>query len=147
MRRWITAGIVCGLMLSGCAPQTAEPQKPAHQEKSESKLQFEDLLQTSKLVMTTKAGSDLPKTWKFEGEEAKAKANSLVAVLKQGKELTPEEGRLVKNTVPIVSFILDVSAEKASISVYEDRFEFQSRWYELTDAPDLTYGAINEIKK
>lgn len=147
MKRLIAAGLCAGLILAGCAPQTAEPPKPAHEEQTEGvALQFDDLLQTTKLVMTTKAGSDLPKTWKFEGDEAKAKANSLVPVLKEGQALPAGEGRLVQTTVPMVSFILDVGTKKASINVYQDRYEFQGVWYKLENAPDLTYGSVNELE-
>lgn len=148
MKRLIAAALCAGLLLAGCAPQTAEPPKPAHEDPATGEaLQFDDLLQTTKLVMTTKAGSDLPKTWKFEGDEAKAKASSLVPVLKEGRALPAGEGRLVQTTVPMVSFILDVGTQKASINVYQDRYEFQGNWYQMEDAPDRTYGAINELKQ
>ncbi|TCP52519.1 hypothetical protein EV586_110130 [Tumebacillus sp. BK434] len=148
MKRLIAAGLCAGLILAGCAPQTAEPPKPAHEEKPTGEsIQFDDLLQTTKIVMTTKAGSDLPKTWKFEGDEAKAKANSLVPVLKEGAALPAGEGRLVQSTVPMVSFILDVGTTKASINVYQDRYEFQGNWYQMENAPERTYGAINKLEK
>jgi hypothetical protein len=148
MKRLFAVLLGASLVLFGCAPQTAEPPKPAHQENQAGvALSFDDLLETTRIIMTTKAGSDLPKTWKFEGDDAKAKAKSLVPVLKEGKELPEGEGRLVQNTVPMVSFILDVQAEKVSITVYEDRFEFQGKWYKLDQAPDKTYGAINAIGK
>ncbi|ASS75665.1 hypothetical protein CIG75_12140 [Tumebacillus algifaecis] len=147
MKRLIAAGLCAGLMLTGCAPMTAEQPKPAHQEQAVGEaVTFDDLLQTTKFVMTTKAGSDLPKTWRFEGADAKAKVANLVPVLKEGKALPAEEGRLVQKTVPMVTFIFDVGTEKISINVYADRFELQGNWYLLDTAPDRTYAAINEIK-
>lgn len=146
MRQWIAALCCVGLLVTGCSPGGSEPKSAAPQEQQQP-LSFDDLLTSKKLSMNTKLESDFPKTWTFQGDEAKAKLEKLIPVLKQGKELPPEGALNSRHNIPMVLFIFDFEGgAKRTINVYNDRFEYGGKWYQLDKAPDQTYGSINEIK-
>lgn len=150
MRRLIGALCCVGLLLSGCGPQSGEPKQTAPQEQQQANkaMSFDDLLTSTKLSMNTKIDSDLPKSWTYKGEEAKAKLGKLIPVLKQGKELPPEGAINTQHTIPMVIFLFDAEGgNKHVINVFTDRFEFGSTWYQLDQAPEKTYGSVEKLEE
>ena len=129
------------LLTAGCTPPPPGGANGAGQTAVQS---FDDLANTDKLVLTTKAESDLPKSWTYVGQDAQTRTAKLIPVLKQGQEMTAENA---PSTVPYVSFIFDFKSTKATFNVYQDRFEFNKKWYKLDNAPEATYGAVNELRK
>jgi hypothetical protein len=131
------------LLTSGCTPPPSGQQQGGGQQGAAVQT-FDDLAKTDKLVMTTKAESDLPKTWTYTGQDAQTRAAKLISVLKQGQEMAADKPPA---SVPYVMFIFDFKSEKTTVNVYQDRFEFNKKWYKLDNAPELTYGSIEELRK
>jgi hypothetical protein len=105
---------------------------------------LDDLLQADKLIMTTKAESDIPKEWRYSGDEAKDKMAKLVPVLKQGVPMEPGWSAN-KGRPPAVSFIVDLKGNKYGISIFDDHFEYGSKWWRLEHAPEKTYSVIEVL--
>lgn len=145
-RKILLGCAAAALIVTGCGETQEKPPGDAAQEQTKTTLTFDDLKDTTKIVMTTKAESDLPRTWKYEGEEAKQKAASLVPVLQSAEPLTPEAAT-AKGEMPLVIFIFDVGGQKAGVNVYRDQFEFNDQWFKLEQAPEQTYGSVEELKK
>ncbi|HEU4962385.1 MAG TPA: hypothetical protein VFV52_00785 [Bacilli bacterium] len=147
MRRMIGLSLcfAVALALSGCGTDSAKEPNAAH-EQTKQTLTFDDLAGATRVVMTTKAESDLPKTWQYKDEEATQKAQALVPVLKEGKPLAAGE-KTAQGEMPVVIFILDVDGQKAGINVFENQFEFNGKWYALEKAPERTYGSVEQLKK
>jgi hypothetical protein len=149
MRRFIGALCCVGLLLAGCGP-ASEPKQTAPQEQSQGTkaVTFDDLLSASKLSMSTKLNSDLPKNWTYKGDEVKGKLEKLIAVLKQGKQLPPEEAVNTQHTIPMVIFIFDMEGgNKSVVNVFNDRFELGGQWYQLDQAPEKTYGSVEKLEE
>lgn len=139
-RTWIALLGAALLLTAGCSSQSNNPSGSATAgQETQAAASFDDFLQATKLEMITKAASDLPKNWKFQGQEAQEKAALLVPVLKSATKLDIKEP--VKSP-PMVTFIGDTPAGKRIVNVFQDRFEFSGVWYQLDDAPDKTYGPV-----
>ena len=143
MRGVLTAVLLgAALLTAGCGPQSGPgAQTGGEQGVAQS---FDDLAKADKLVLTTKAESDLPNTWTYTGDDAKTRIAKLIPVLKQGKEIPAEKK---PPGVPYVQFIFDITGGKSVLNVYTDRFEFNKKWYSLDNAPEATYGSVNELRK
>jgi hypothetical protein len=149
MRRLIGTLCCLGLLVTGCSPSPGPSEGTQQEQQKETKaVSIDDLLASTGLSMNTKLDSDLPKTWNFKGEEAKVKLEKLVPVLKQGKELPPDQAINTQHNLPMVIFIFNAEGgNKRVVNVFADRFEFGGKWYQLDQAPEKTYGSINKLEK
>lgn len=141
---WTAALLGAALLTAGCGPQQTPGTQPGSGNEQSAVQSFDDLANTDKLVLTTKADTDLPHTWTYTGEDARTRVVKLIPVLQQGKEMTVDKA---PSGVPYVQFIFDVKGGKAVLNVYTDRFEFNKKWYALDNAPEATYGSVNELRK
>ncbi|MGB8956784.1 MAG: hypothetical protein WCC10_15520 [Tumebacillaceae bacterium] len=140
MRRVAGVLIACACILfaGGCSEP---PSNNAGQQQAD--VNFDELLKADKVVMTTKAASDLPKTWTYKAPEVTEKVQKLVAVLKEGQPVATGA-----KTVPMVIFILDVEGGKKNVNVFEDdTFEYGGRSFKLANAGERTYSAFEVLEK
>ena len=137
MRRLAGVLIACALLAGGCS---GPPANSAAQQQAD--VNFDSLLKADKVVMTTKAGSDLPKTWTYNQPAVQEKVQKLVAVLKEGQPAAAST-----KTVPMVTFILDVQGGKKSVNVFEDdTFEYGGSYFKLANAGERTYAAFEVLE-
>lgn len=142
MRRLAGVLIACALLAGGCSGP-APSGNGGQQQQQQGEVSFDTLLKADKVVMTTKAGSDLPKTWTYKQPEVGPKVEQLVAQLKQGEPLA--EGQKL---VPMVLFVLDVEGAKMNVSVFDNNtFEFNGKYYKLDNAGERTYSAFEVLEK
>ena len=138
MRRLAGVLIACALLAGGCGQP---PSDNAAQQQAD--VNFDSLLKADKVVMTTKASSDLPRTWTYNQPEVREKVEKLVAVLKEGQPLATGT-----KLVPMVIFILDVEGGKKNVNVFEnDTFEYGGRYFKLANAGERTYSAFEVLEK
>ncbi|PWK12731.1 hypothetical protein [Tumebacillus permanentifrigoris] len=136
---WIPLFGASMLLLAGCAPQPGTPSGTTGQQQSQTAVSFDDLLTVSRLEMITKASSDLPKNWIWQGQEAKDRAAKVVPVLKSATKLDIKEP--VKAPA-MLTLIGDTPSGKRIINIFNDRIEYSGTWYQLDGAPDKTYEPI-----
>jgi hypothetical protein len=124
----------------GCAPQPGTPSGTSGQQAgTQAPASLDDLQNVTRLEMITKAGSDLPKNWIWQGQEAKDRANKVLPVLKSATKLDIKEP--VKSP-PVLTLIGDTPGGKRIVNVFNDRIEYSGTWYQLDGAPDKTYEPI-----
>jgi hypothetical protein len=144
MMRWLVGLTAVLLFLAGCGGVTPNEQGSAPKGAEQKQvLSFDELLGATGFTMTTKVTTELPKNWTYKGDEARQKLQSLVPVLKEGREMT---GQAAVKKVPMVIFVFELPSGKRSLNVHEDRFEYGGRWYSLEKAPDRTYGSVETLK-
>jgi len=137
MRRLVGVVLCAVLFGAGCAPGTkgSEGTPTGEPGAAQQQLGFDSLRTATKMVMTTKSGSDLPKTWNFKDAELQNVTAQLLPVLQAGKPVSGQE-----TAVPKITLIFDVPGTKLVLRGFAtNRFDFNGQLYELDQADDRIY--------
>ncbi|MGZ4162897.1 MAG: hypothetical protein ACXVDB_02115 [Tumebacillaceae bacterium] len=140
----VLMGVVLSITVLAATGCSLHPPQPQGQTQN-NKVSFDDLVNTNKMVMTTKMGSDLPNSWEYDDAQAKEKAGKLVPVLKQGTPIAASDVTDAKK-VPAVTFEISVGGSMKVINVYDTSFMIDGNWYKLDQAPEKTYGSVEKLE-